>query len=113
MDIIDEDTFGWLGLPTPLEMYKQHCLLLENEIRELNSHLRKARADVFCISQTLLETQAKNAEFSGYLRERGAEAAVMRKQIEALTTANRVGKRELDELRRIVNEMRPRPTTIV
>lgn len=32
----DEDTLGWLGLPTPLQMYRQHCRLLENEIQELN-----------------------------------------------------------------------------
>ena len=109
----DEDTLGWLGLPTPLQMYRQHCRLLENEIQELNLQLRKARADVFGISQMLLETQAKNTEFAGYLRERGAEAAAMRKQIADLTTLSNASRREADELRRIVNEMRPRPTTIV
>ena len=109
----DDDTLGWLGLPTPLEMYRQHCHLLENEIQELNVQLRKARADVFGISQMLLDTQAKNIEFAGYLRERGAEAAVMRKQISDLTTSANGSRREADELRRIVNEMRPRPTTIV
>lgn len=31
---IDEDTFGWLGLPTALEMYRQRCCLLEDEIQE-------------------------------------------------------------------------------
>jgi len=109
----DDDTLGWLGLPSPLQMYRQHCRLLENEIQELNAQLRKARADVFGISQMLLETQAKNSEFAGYLRERGAEAAAMRKQISDLTTSNYVNKREAEELRRLVNEMRPRPTTIV
>jgi predicted transcriptional regulator len=110
---IDEDTCGWLGLPTPLEMYRQHCRLLENEIQELNRLLRKAHEDVFGISQMLLETQAKNSEYAGYLRERGAEAAAMRKQIDDLTTSNKVSSREAAELRRIVNEMRPRPFTIV
>ena len=52
---IDEDTFGWLGLPTALEMYRQRCCLLEDEIQELYLQLRKAREDVFCSSQTLLE----------------------------------------------------------
>ena len=97
---IDEDTCEWLGCPTPLEMYKQHCLLLENEIQELNLQLRKARADVFCISQTLLEVQAKNAEFAGYLRQRGGEAAAMRKQIADLTISDSVNKRELAVLRK-------------
>ncbi|QYM70652.1 hypothetical protein K1X80_10050 [Pseudomonas sp. So3.2b] len=96
---IDEDTCEWLGLPTPLEMYKQHCLLLENEIKELNLLLRKARADVFCISQTLLETQAKNREFAAYLGQRGSEAAEMRKQIHVLSTSDDVNKRQLAELR--------------
>ncbi|NCE83552.1 hypothetical protein EXW72_10020 [Pseudomonas sp. BCA14] len=103
---IDEDTCEWLGLPTPLEMYKQHCLILENEIKELNLQLRKARADVFCISQTLLDVQAKNAEFAGYLRERGAEAAAMRKEIAELTTSKNFDRRELAELRQRVG----RPT---
>ncbi|MBI6603626.1 MULTISPECIES: hypothetical protein [Pseudomonas] len=97
---IDEDTCDWLGLPTPLEMYKQHCRILENEIQELNLQLRKARADVFCISQTLLEVQAKNAEFAGYLRQRGAEAAAMRKEIAQLTIAKNVNQRELVEFRK-------------
>jgi D-Tyr-tRNAtyr deacylase len=110
---IDEDTCEWLGLPSPQEMYRQHCRLLENEIQELNLQLRNARADVFGISQMLLETQAKNAEFSGYLRQRGAEAAEMRKQIDILTTALNSSRCDNEALKRIVNEMRPRPTTIV
>ncbi|AQT95902.1 hypothetical protein [Pseudomonas azotoformans] len=109
----DDDTLGWLGLPTPLQMYRQHCRLLENEIQELNVQLRKARADVFGISQMLLDAQAKNAEFAGYLRQRGGEAAEMRKQIADLTTSANLSKRQADELRRIVNEMRPQPTTTV
>jgi hypothetical protein len=97
---LDEDTCEWLGFPSPLEMYKQHCRILENEIQELNLQLRKARADVFCISQTLLEAQAKNTEFAGYLRQRGGEAAVMRKQIADLTISDSVNKREVVELRK-------------
>ena len=110
---IDEDTCGWLGLPTPLEMYRQHCRLLENEIQELNLQLRKARADIFGISQMLLETQTKNSEFAGYLRERGVEAAAMRKEIADLTLLANSRKRESDNLRQIAIDMRPLPTTIV
>lgn len=109
----DEDTCGWLGLPTALEMYRQHCGLLENEIQELNRHLRKAREDVFGVSQMLIEMQAKNLQLAEYLRDRGAEAAVMRKQIADLTTSLNVSRREAKELRQIVNEMRPRPFTIL
>lgn len=109
----DDDTFGWLGLPTPLDMYRQHCRLLENEIQELNAQLRKARADVFGISQMLLDAQAKNAEFAGYLRQRGGEAAEMRKQIANLTTSDNLSRRKADDLQRIINEMSLGPTTIV
>lgn len=97
---LDEETCEWLGLPTPLEMYKQHCLILENEIQELNLQLRKSRADVFCISQTLLEVQDKNSEFAGYLRQRGAEAASMRKQIADLKISESAKKNELLKLRK-------------
>ncbi|MGU9857312.1 helix-turn-helix domain-containing protein [Pseudomonas sp. LF245] len=65
---IDEDTCEWLGLPSPLEMYQQHCLLLENEIQELNLLLSKARADIFGLVSMLAEAQAKKDEFAGYLR---------------------------------------------
>lgn len=110
---LDEETCEWLGLPTPLEMYQQHCLLLENEVQELNRLLRKAREDVFGLVKMLSEAQTKKDEYAGYLRQRGAEAAAMRKQIEDLKTSNNVNRREADALRLIVNEMRPRPTTIV
>lgn len=111
--ITDDDTCEWLGLPTPLEMYRQHSRLLENEIQELNAHLRKARANVYGISQMLLDAQAKNREFAGYLRERGSEAAEMRKQIHLLTTALNVSQRDAESLQRMFNEMRPRPITVV
>ncbi|KAL0630315.1 hypothetical protein Q9L58_010838 [Maublancomyces gigas] len=43
---IDEDTDWWLGSPTPLEMCKQHALMLENEYQEQSLQLRKARQDI-------------------------------------------------------------------
>ena len=52
MDHIDiEDTDDWLGIPTPLESCKQHILLLEEEVDDLNRQLRKARADIFGLVQ--------------------------------------------------------------
>ncbi|KTB66885.1 hypothetical protein AO066_06885 [Pseudomonas fluorescens] len=110
---IDEDTCEWLGCPTPLEMYKQHNLLLENEIQELNLQLRKAREDIFGLIAMLDEARAKKDEFAGYLRQRGGETAALRKQISDLTSSAIVSKREADNLRLIVNELRSRPTTIV
>ena len=43
---IDEDTCEWLGCPTPLEMYKHHCAMIEDEVAELHVQLRKARANI-------------------------------------------------------------------
>jgi len=43
---LDEDTCGWLGLPSPLEMYKHHCAMIEDEVADLQVQLRKARANI-------------------------------------------------------------------
>ncbi|MBN2976927.1 hypothetical protein [Pseudomonas lactucae] len=40
---IDEDTSAWLGCPTPLEMYRHQCALLEDELIQTHAMLRKAR----------------------------------------------------------------------
>jgi chromosome segregation ATPase len=110
---IDEDTCGWLGIPTPLEMHKQHARLLENEIQELNLQLRKARADIFGLVEMLAEAQAKKDEFAGYLKQRGAEAAAMRKQINDLTTSSRADQRRADQLKELLDGLVTRPKTIV
>lgn len=110
---IDEDTCGWLGIPTPLEMHKQHARLLENEIQELNLQLRKARADIFGLVEMLAEAQAKKDEFAGYLKQRGAEAAAMRKQINDLKTSSRADQRRADQLKELLDGLVTRPKTIV
>ena len=43
---IDEDTCEWLGCPTPLDMYKHHCAMIEDEVAELQVQLSKARANI-------------------------------------------------------------------
>ncbi|WP_332847528.1 hypothetical protein [Pseudomonas lactucae] len=43
---IDEDTSAWLGCPTPLEMYRHQCALLEDELTQTRAMLSKARANV-------------------------------------------------------------------
>lgn len=43
---IDEDTSEWLGCPTPLEMYKHQCALLEDELAQALNRLSKARANI-------------------------------------------------------------------
>lgn len=59
-----EDTSDWLGCPTPLEMYKHSCLMLENEVQELTTQLRKARQDIF----GLVEMHAAEAKECTRLR---------------------------------------------
>lgn len=43
---IDEDTSAWLGCPTPLEMYKHQCALLEDELTQTQALLRNARKNI-------------------------------------------------------------------
>ncbi|WP_431494817.1 hypothetical protein [Pseudomonas brassicacearum] len=59
-----EDTSDWLGCPTPLEMYRHSCDMLENEVQELTTHLRKARQDIF----GLVEMHAAEAKECARLR---------------------------------------------
>ncbi|NWE38642.1 hypothetical protein HX875_04105 [Pseudomonas yamanorum] len=110
---IDEDTCGWLGIPTPLEMHKQHARLLENEIQELNLQLRKAREDIHGLVQMLAEAEAVKTQFRGYLAERSTEAASMRKQINDLTTSSRADKKRADQLKELLDGLVTRPKTIV
>lgn len=83
---IDEDTCEWLGCPTPLEMHKQHALLLENEIQELHLQLRKAREDMFGLVNMLAEAQDQKEELAGRRRQLGVEAAEMREVMSDLRT---------------------------
>lgn len=61
---IDEDTSTWLGCPTPLEMYKHQCALLEDELTTAYRLLSKARANVAGLVQMndLLATGKASAE---------------------------------------------------
>ena len=110
---IEEDTCEWLSLPTPLEMCKQHALLLENEIQELNLQLRKAREDIFGLIKMLADAEAVKTEFRGYLTTRGAEAAAMRQEISDWTATARSNRREADDLRQMLNDLRSQSKTNV
>lgn len=61
---IDQDTCEWLGCPTPLEMYKHQCALLEDELNGAQDQLRKARANIAGLVQMndLLLTGRADAE---------------------------------------------------
>ncbi len=45
MDLV-YDTSEWLGCPTPLEMHKHQCALLEDEFIEAQAQLTKARKNI-------------------------------------------------------------------
>ncbi|MGO3564486.1 hypothetical protein [Pseudomonas helleri] len=61
---IDEDTSAWLGCPTPLEMYKHQCALLEDELSGTQAQLNKARKNIAGLVQMndLLATGKASAE---------------------------------------------------
>ena len=63
---IDEDTSAWLDCPTPLEMYKHHCALLEDELNQAQAMLNKARANIAGLVQMndLLATGKASAELA-------------------------------------------------
>lgn len=61
---IDQDTCEWLGCPTPLEMYKHQCALLEDELIQTQAMLTKVRANIAGLVQMndLLATSKASAE---------------------------------------------------
>ena len=66
---IDQDTCEWLGCPTPLEMYKHQCSLLEDELIQTVAMLRKARANVAGLVQMNDMLAAGKASAEATLRE--------------------------------------------
>lgn len=80
MNDIDEDTSAWLGCPTPLEMYKHQCALLEDELTATQQLLSNARANIAGLVQMndLLATGMASAE----AKLRKAQAEVSRTNLE-------------------------------
>ena len=84
---IDEDTSAWLGCPTPLEMYKHQCSLLEDELTETQKRLSNARRNIAGLVQMndVLATGKLDAEDAlkaalvevGELKERCSEPAIL------------------------------------
>ncbi|WP_428553121.1 hypothetical protein [Pseudomonas edaphica] len=84
---IDEDTSAWLGCPTPLEMYKHQCSLLEDELSGTQALLRKARKNIAGLVQMndVLATGKAEAQAVlkkalaeiGELKERCSEPAIL------------------------------------
>lgn len=97
----DTDTADdWLGIPTPLETCKQHILLLENEVAELNLQLRAARENIYKLVNMQAQTERDRDEALGRLREKAGEAALLRKQVSDLELSVRSKDRANEDLRR-------------
>lgn len=77
---IDQDTCEWLGCPTPLEMYKHQCALLEDELTQALAMLKKARANIAGLVQLSdeLSTGKASAEAEGEYQSTLKEASPMR-----------------------------------
>ncbi|MFJ2336911.1 hypothetical protein ACIOMP_08620 [Pseudomonas protegens] len=97
----DTDTADdWLGIPTPLETCRQHILLLENEVAELNLQLRAARENIFKLINMQARTEKDRDEALARLREKAGEAALLRKQVSDLELSVRSKDRANEDLRR-------------
>ncbi|MBP5132208.1 hypothetical protein [Pseudomonas protegens] len=97
----DTDTADdWLGIPTPLETARQHALLLENEVAELNLQLRAARENIYKLVNMQAQTEQDRDEALARLREKAGEAALLRKQVSDLELSVRSKDRANEDLRR-------------
>jgi hypothetical protein len=113
---IDEDTSAWLGCPTPLEMYKHQCSLLEDELSETQALLRKARKNIAglvqmndslatCKSEAQAVLKKALAEI-GELKERCSEPAILGMKLiaEQRDYLLRENQRLHDELRKVAEQ---------
>lgn len=66
---LDKDTCEWLGCPTPLEMYKHQCALLEDELTQALAMLKKARANVAGLVQLSDELSTGKASAEAELKK--------------------------------------------
>lgn len=83
---IDEDTCEWLGCPTPLEMHKQHALLLENEIQELHLQLRKAREDIYGLVRMHAELSIERDKLRAELKASNCALASCKTDLDFVTS---------------------------
>lgn len=108
-----EDTGDWLGCSTELETCTHYLRMLENEVQELNLHLRKAREDIFGLVQMYDEAITQRDAAMSNLRERAAQLASARKAVYDLEISARGHKREVDRLKGMLEGLTPRPKTII
>jgi hypothetical protein len=88
---IDEDTCKWLGCPTPLEMYKHQCALLEDELTETQALLRKSRLNIAGLVQM-------NDFLVTWKKEAAARLSRYAEEVSALNHANSEMGRKINSL---------------
>ncbi|ULT73053.1 hypothetical protein [Pseudomonas sp. BC42] len=96
----EDDTADWLGIPSPLETARQHALLLENEVAELNLQLRAARENIFKLVNIQAQTVKDRDEALARLREKAGEASDLRRKVSDLELSVRSKDRANEDLRR-------------
>lgn len=96
----EDDTADWLGIPTPLETARQHALLLENEVAELNLQLRAARENIYKLVNMQAQTEKDRDEALARLREKAGEASDLRRKVSDLELTIRCQERTAEDLRR-------------
>ncbi|WP_339455722.1 hypothetical protein [Pseudomonas sp. EA_65y_Pfl1_P120] len=72
---IYEDTSAWLGCPTPLEMYKHQCALLEDELIQTQVMLSRARKNIAGLVQLSDELSTGKAKAEAALKKALADVA--------------------------------------
>lgn len=96
----EDDTADWLGIPTPLETARQHALLLENEVDELNLQLRVARENIYKLVNMQAQTERERDDALSRLREKVGEAVKLRQKVSDLQTTVLIKDRANEDLRR-------------
>ena len=81
---IDDDTDWWLGCPTPLDMCKQHALLLENEVQEQSRQLCKARQDIQGLIQMHADALSSKVQVEETLKKAQSEISRLSSEVSAL-----------------------------
>lgn len=66
----DDDSFGCLGIPTPLEMWKQHAALVEAEAECLARELHQSRLNLIKLVEMHSQTAAERDKAVAELTEK-------------------------------------------
>ena len=97
-----EDTSDWLGTPTELETCRQFLLMLENEVQELTSQLRKARQDVFGLVQMHAEVSKERDQLRADFNRARTDALEAQREAVGIQTKS---SSELMSKDRVISEL--------